>query len=103
MAENPAWLSNEMASATRGRNWNSSQRVMYWPSGALRLITPSRSRNAALLMEEFPFHQFGNNMTDKDMAFLNAGSVARRSTKTMIDIGGLFEFASRRASKCDGV
>jgi hypothetical protein len=42
-------------------------------------------------------------VTDENMTFLNAGSVARRSTKTMIDIGGLFEFASRCVGRGDGV
>src|SRR6202007_1410096 len=46
---------------------------MYSPSEALRLITPSRSRNAALPMKQFLFDQFGNNMADQNMALLYAG------------------------------
>src|SRR5215469_1125235 len=76
---------------------------MYWPSGAFRLITPSRSRNAALLMKEFLFHQLGNNVADQGMALLNARRVARWSAKAVIYIGSLFEFAPWRAGKCNGM
>src|SRR5258705_6281782 len=52
MTLQPARFSNEIASATPGRKWKSSQRVTYWPSAALRLITPSRSKNTARFIQQ---------------------------------------------------
>src|SRR3989442_9460854 len=68
-----ARLSRAIASATPGRKCKSSQRVMYSSSvGAFWLITPSRSRNAALFMEYRLFHQLRNDVSDQYVAFLDA-------------------------------
>src|SRR5271169_1195734 len=56
MTLQPARFSNAIPSATLGRKWKSSQRVTYSPPPALRLITPSRSRNAALFIKQLLLH-----------------------------------------------
>src|SRR5882762_11097757 len=81
---NPARLSKEMASAAPGRNCISSQRVMYWPSAGFRLMTPSRSRNALFIIEQFLLYQFRYNVSDQDVAFLNSRGIVRWYADTVI-------------------
>src|SRR6516162_6014405 len=100
--EKSARFNTSMASATLGKNSKSCQRVMYWPSGALRLMTPSRSRNTALCMKQFLFDQFGHDVPDENMTLLNARRLARRSTETKVHVCRQFQLSSGSTRKSNG-
>src|SRR5262249_22219321 len=76
-------------------------RVTYCPSGAFWLITPSRSRKAALFMKNCMLGEFGNDVTNQDVAFLNARSFVRWGTETVV--GCAFHFPARASGKSYGV
>src|SRR5271154_747122 len=61
-----------------------SQFAMYSPSAALRLITPSRSRNTAFIIKLF-LDNLTKNMPGKDMRFLDSRRLFRRNTDAVID------------------
>src|SRR5271165_6367857 len=81
MTLQPARLSNAIPSATSGRKWKSSQRVTYSPSPALRLITPSRSRNAALFIKQLLLHDLRDHLTDQNVALLKYARSRRSAHK----------------------
>src|SRR3974390_812176 len=90
-------------SGTPGRNSKSSQRTMYWPSGAFRLTTPSRSKNTARCMKQLLFDDLTNDVTDQHMAFLNARGHFRRHTNAIVEISTELQFPARLARKSDRV
>src|SRR5215813_7284013 len=84
MTRKPASFSRAMASGISGKISIFSQLVMYWSPGAFRLITPSRSRNAALLIEDRLFNQLRNDVADQNVTFLDPGRVIGGDTDTKV-------------------
>src|ERR1043165_60355 len=97
----PARLSSAMAWAAPGKKSICSQQVTYSPSGAFRLMTPSRSRNTAFcmfFMKDCLLYQFGKNVPDQDVALLNARRCAGRHTDAAIGRRPRFRKPSSRAA-----